>query len=458
MDNVIGRIAKTIDENRLLKRGDSVLVALSGGPDSVALLYLLDRLKGKYRIKLAAAHLDHGIRPESAKERAYCRNLCRKLKIKLHSKKVDVLKLAKKERLTPEEAGRKARYEYFQYLCERFGYTKIATGHHSDDSVETILFNIARGSGLRGLSGIAPRRGNIIRPLIEIEKKEILEWLKDQGIAYILDSSNLSMEYARNRIRRKILPELEKLNPSARQNILRLAENAAEEIEFIDSTVVSIYEKALVKAGKSKIVLDLGVLKDYDLNVKKKVVSEAYGRLSGRFYKPPSRTISRAGEVFGGRNGAKAPLGRDIWIEKSQNRICVFRTGTTRKKFKLAITGITKIPYSDWYFESKILKRSQVKKLKTDPDVALLDNTMMKNVSVRYWENGDRIRPFGMSGKKLLSDIFTDRKISSFERKEIPLVTSGGKIAWIAGVMISDDFKVGKETKEVLRIGLCGLS
>lgn len=458
MDNVVDRIAKTIDENRLLKRGDSVLVALSGGPDSVALLHFLDRLKSKYRIALAVAHLDHGIRPEAAEERTFCQNLCRKLKIKLHSKRVDVLKLSKKERMTLEEAGRKARYEYFQYLCERFDYTKIATGHHSDDSVESILFNIARGSGLRGLSGIAPRRGNIIRPMIEIEKNEILEWLDDQKIAYVLDSSNLSMEYARNRIRRKILPELEKLNPSARQNILRLAKNAAEEIEFIDSTVVSVYEKALVKAGKSKIVLDLGVLKDYDLNVKKKVVSEAYGRLSGRFYRPPSKTISRAGEVFDGRNGAKAPLGLDIWIEKSQNRICVFRRGIRRKKFKLVIPGITKIPYSDLYFDSKPLKRSQVKKLKTDSHVALLDNAKMNDVSIGYWKNGDRIRPFGMSGKKLLSDIFIDRKISSFERKEIPLVTSGGKIAWIAGVMISDDFKVGRGTKEILKIKLCGLS
>ncbi len=458
MDNLVDRIAKTIDENRLLKRGDSVLVALSGGPDSVALLHFLDHLKSKYRIRLTAAHLDHGIRSEASEERAFCKNLCQKMKIKLHSKKMNIGRSAEKEKLTVEEAGRKARYEYFQYLCERFGYTRIATGHHSDDSVETILFNIARGSGLRGLSGIAPRRGNIIRPLIEIGKEEILQWLDDQKIAYVLDNSNLSLEYARNRIRRKILPELEKLNPSARQNILRLAENAAEEIEFIDSTVVSVYEKAVLKAGKSKIVLDLGVLKDYDWNVKKKVVSEAYGRLSGRFYRPPSKTISRAEDVFGGRNGAVAPLGRDIWIEKSQNRICVFRKGIRRKKFKLAIPGVTTIPYSDLYFDSKLLKRSHVKKLKTDSRVALLDNAKMSDVSIGYWKNGDRIRPFGMSGRKLLSDIFIDRKISSFERREIPLVTAGGKIAWIAGVMISDDFKIGRGTEEILRIKLCGLS
>lgn len=458
MDNVVDRIAKTIDDNRLLKRGDSVLVALSGGPDSVALLHLLDRLKSKYRIRLAAAHLDHGIRLEAAEEGAFCRNLCRRMKIEFHSKKTNIPRLAEKERLTVEEAGRKARYEYFQYLCERFGYAKIATGHHSDDSVETILFNIVRGSGLRGLSGIPPRRGNIIRPMIEIEKNEILKWLDDQKIAYVLDVSNLSLDYARNRIRRKILPELEKLNPLARQNILRLARNAAEEIEFINLTVVSVYESALVKAGKSKIVLDLDKLKDYDWTVKKKVVSEAYGRLSGRFYRPPSKTISRAKDVFGGRNGTMAPLGRDIWIEKSQNRICVFRKDIRRKKFKLAIPGTTRIPYSDLYFDSKLLKRSQVKKLKTDSDVALLDSAKMKDVSVGYWKNGDRIRPFGMSGKKLLSDIFIDRKISSFERKEIPLVTAGGKIAWIAGVMISNDFKVGRGTEEILKIRLCGLS
>jgi tRNA(Ile)-lysidine synthase len=458
MDNVVDRMAKTIDENRLLKRGDSLLVALSGGPDSVALLHLLDCLKSKYRIRLAAAHLDHGIRPEAAGERAFCKNLCRELKIKFNSKKADIPKLAAKEKSAVEETGRKIRYEYFQYLCDRFGYDKIATGHTSDDSAETIIFNIVRGSGLRGLSGIAPRRGNIIRPLIEIDKKEILKWLKRQKIAFVSDASNLSLAYARNRIRQKILPELEKLNRSARQNILRLAKNAAEEVEFIDSTVVSIYEKALLRAGKSKIVLDLGKLKDYDPSVKKKMVSEAYGRLSGRFYRPPSRAILRAGEAFGGRNGAKAPLGRDIWIEKSQNRICVFKKAVRRKKIELAIPGTTGISNSDLYLETRIMKRSQVKKLKTHPDVALLDYGKMKKVSVRFWRNGDRIRPFGMKGSRLISDIFTDRKISSFERREIPLVTSDGNIAWVAGVIISDDFKVGMKTKEVLRIRLCGLS
>ena len=457
MSEIVEKVAGTIKKHRLLKRGDTVLVALSGGPDSVALLHLLYELKSKYRISLAAAHLNHGIRRESVGEREFCRGLCRRMKIRFHSKKVDVPALSKKTGLSLEEAGRQARYEYFDSLCRRFGYSKIATGHTADDSVETIIFNMIRGSGLRGIAGIPARRGRIIRPLIDIGKEEIVRWLKANRIEYVIDKTNLSTAFARNMIRNRIIPQLEKLNPQARRNILRMARIAAEEVEFTDSVAVSVFEKALMQAGKSKIALDLGKLRGYDRKLRKRVIGEAYVRLNGSRTRPLSESLERAAGLLDGRNGARAPLGRNIWIEKSHGRIFVFKEAAGRKEILLTIPGTTEIARSDIRLEVEILKRSQVKRLKTDPNTALLDYGRVKNAVVRFWRKGDRIRPFGMRGRRLLSDVFTDRKIPSLNRAETPLVVVDGNIAWVAGVMISDDFKIGPETKEILRIRACGL-
>lgn len=457
MEEIIEKVGETIAHHRLLKRGDSVLVALSGGPDSIALLHLLYELKGKYHISLAAAHLDHGIRPESAEEREFCRNLCRRLKVRFHSKKVNVPALSKKTGLSLEEAGRQARYGYFDSLSQRFGYSKIATGHTADDSVETIIFNMIRGSGLRGIAGIPAKRSRIIRPLIDVGKDEIVRWLKANGIEYVVDRTNLSMAFTRNMIRRRIIPQLEKLNPRARRNILRMAKFAAEEVKFIDSLAVSVFEKALKQAGKSKIALDLGKLKGYDRKLRKRVIGEAYVRLNGSRTRPLSGSLERAAGLLDGRNGARAPLGRNIWIEKSHGRIFVFRDFARRKEVHLSIPGRTTIPDSDVHLEAEILRRSKVRSLKTAPDTALIDHDRVKNAIVRSWRKGDKIRPFGMRGRRLLSDVFSDKKIPSPERAEVPLVVIGGNIAWVAGVMLSDDFKIGPRTKEILRIRACGL-
>jgi len=325
MDKMDVRFARTIANFKMLKKGDAVLVALSGGPDSVALLHLLIDNKDKYGIKLAAAHLDHAIRRESSKDRDFCRKLCQELGVKFYSKRANIPALANKRKQTVEEAARQERYAYFESLATRYGFDKIATGHTADDSVESVIFNLTRGSGLNGLQGILPVRGNINRPLIEIHKSEILRWLKSRKIGYRIDRTNQSLEYSRNRIRRKIIPELERLNNGAAANISRFSKIVSEEIELIDRLTVSAYEKKLAKAGKSKIVLDLAGSKDYDKKLWKKLLLIGYRRLSGQNYAPSFETISAAADVVDGRTGGKAYLGDGIWVEKSKRHISISR-------------------------------------------------------------------------------------------------------------------------------------
>jgi tRNA(Ile)-lysidine synthase len=338
---------------------------------------------------------------------------------------------------------------------ERYGYEKIATGHNADDSVETVLFNMARGAGLAGLAGIPAVRGRVIRPLIELGKAEIIDWLGANGIAYVTDRTNLSLEFARNRIRLRIMPQFEMINRSAAGNIRRLSRNVAEELEFIDSVARSAYKECLIKAGKSKIVLDLGKLNDYHEKLKKKVVVEAYRRLSGEYYRLSSEAQARAEVIMSGRTGARSPLGQGIWIEKSKKAISLFRYSEKRGPVELEIPGTTRIPFLDLIIRSEVLDRSEVRRLKADPDRAYLDRARVDRCVVRFWKSGDKMRPFGMKGRRLLSDIFTDLGIPSHQRRDIPLLVTREKIAWIAGVMISDDFKVGPRTREILSVSLC---
>jgi len=452
------RFLKTVSDYGLLKKGDSVLVALSGGPDSVALLYLLREIRDEYRLKLASAHLDHAIRAKSSKDRQFCRELCRKLKIKFYSRRIDIKKLAKKEKTNVEETGRKVRYDYFNSLCTKYGYKKIATGHTMDDNAETVLSNLARGSGLKGLSGIPAKRGKIIRPLIELRKTEIINWLKDNRIKYMTDPTNRSIKYSRNRIRNRILPQLEAINPEIVKSLSRFSINISEDIELIDKAVVLLYENALIRSGKSKIVLDLQKLSGYDKSLVKKVVVEAFYRLSEARKSPSFELLSRVNETIGGRSGTKSPLVKGIWVEKSQNQISIFKGKSENSqgiRLPLKIPGISRMPACDWEMQTKIIRKTEVKSLKTKPSVALLDNSKIIDPAVRFRKRGDRIKPFGMKGTKLLSDLFIDKKVPSFERNSIPLVVSQNEIAWAAGVIISEDFKVEQATSEVLRIEIC---
>lgn len=452
MADIVDKVEQAVIAHNLLNKGDRVVIALSGGPDSVALLHLLIALRAKFDLDLAAVHLDHAIRPNSAKDREFCSQLCRNLKIKFYSKRMDIPALAKRRRLSLEEAGRKARYAYLESISSQHGYSKIATGHTFNDNIETILFNIARGCGLEGLSGIPRMRGKIIRPLLDLEKDELSSWLRSKKVKFVHDITNRSLVYSRNRIRLKVLPELEKINPAARRNIARLSEIATEELEYLSVRVVSAYEEMLLESGKGKIVLDLGKLVQYDKSLRKKVLLQAIKRSGVETGSISSQSVNRALNIVEGKSGGKAPLGKGILIEKSQGRIAIFIKSSQPGKIALHIPGITKVPAQNCFIEARIIKRDDIESLNKGMRNAYLDLNDMSDMAIRFPQKGDKIRPLGMDGHRLLSDIFIDRKIPEYERETIPLIVSGNEIAWIAGVMISDDFKITEKTQEVLNL------
>lgn len=226
--------AETIKKYNLLQSGDRVVVALSGGADSVTLLDMLNSIKEQYNLTIYAAHLNHNLRGEEAdRDESFCKILCKKYNIELFVKSIDIKLLSKKQKVSEELCGRNARYEFFDELSQKLG-AKIATAHTASDNAETLLFNIARGTSVKGLSAIPPKRGNIIRPLIELTRTQIEEYCSNNNLDFVTDSTNLSDDYTRNSIRHNIIPKLKEINPRLEMSVMHLSENARELSEYIN--------------------------------------------------------------------------------------------------------------------------------------------------------------------------------------------------------------------------------
>lgn len=257
---MLKRVRKTIADSAMLERENHILVAVSGGPDSVALLRVLVLLSFEYELRLTTAHLNHGLRgAEAQREEAFVHSLCAGMGINCISKTVDIRTLRKGSGRSLEEVGREQRYRFLDETAQTCGAKKIATGHHRDDQAETVLINLLRGSGLEGLKGIVPvREGRIIRPLLHIGREEILEFLNREGLPYITDSSNLGLHFLRNRIRHQLIPELTaRYNPAIVRGLSHTAEIIRREDDYLQTVVRQILSRWGVVPGEADILLPL---------------------------------------------------------------------------------------------------------------------------------------------------------------------------------------------------------
>ena len=240
------KILKTISEFNMFGRGDRVLAAVSGGADSVCMLHMLCALKKNLGFELACAHLNHGLRGEAAEADArFVEELCKKLGVTFYVKCVDVAELAKDCKLSTEEAGRKARYDFFNELKEAHGFTRIATAHNKNDNAETVLMRIIRGSGLDGLSGIPyVREDNVVRPLLDVSRQEIEEYCKKYNLEYRTDTTNLENDYTRNKVRNLLIPYIEKeFNSGIIDSLNRLSKNASQDSQFVNDYAKRLFER-----------------------------------------------------------------------------------------------------------------------------------------------------------------------------------------------------------------------
>ena len=269
---ILDKVKNNIIENELIKNGDKVVVAVSGGPDSMCLLDTLNKLKDELNFSICVAHVNHGIRKESDDEKVYVENYCKKYSIPFHYLKVDVPKLSKENKMSEETYGRKVRYDFFEQVRIEENASAIAVAHNLNDNVETVLLNELRGCGLKGLTGMDFRFGYIIRPLLNIEKKDIVLYNNELELNPCIDKTNSEEIYLRNKIRLSLIPYLQELNPNFVENISRMRKILKEDNDFIEQYVDKVFNDTIVEENDDNIIFNYKELMNEHESVQKRVI------------------------------------------------------------------------------------------------------------------------------------------------------------------------------------------
>ncbi len=449
---VVQKALQFIREQELLKNGDSVVVGLSGGPDSTFLLQLLLIIQNIFDIKIYAAHLNHKLRGKEADaDEEFVKGFCKKNKIECLIDKKDVKKIAQEKKQSIEETARIERYKLFNEALQKFKANKIATGHTLNDNAETMIFNFIRGSGVSGLRGIPVKRDNIIRPLLGLTKEEILDFLKKENVPFRVDSTNLEEDYTRNFIRNKIIPLLMELNPalfetlSITSDLLRLLEKyiQTEEAKFEKLFILKKTEKLLrIKIEenvdyKNYLMMDL-IRKKFNLVFNFQIGYEKTKEILSLVKQEKGKTIQVNGKIL---------------ALKESNSILIL-IEPEFEEINFSVTYDSKLQkYYGSYFEFKISSASvKEAKLSDNPLVEFFDADKVKHkLILRNWKPGDKFVPLGMKYSKKVSDILTDAKVPFVFRKQILVLCDGPEIIWLVGIRLSEKYKVTNETKKVIK-------
>ena len=432
-----------INKYKLLNTNDLYLVALSGGADSVVLLSLLK----EHGFNVHAAHCNFRLRgAESDRDEAFCVDLCRQLDVELHRVHFDTRTYADLHKVSIEMAARELRYRWFEQLRQDIGAAGICVAHHRDDSVETVLLNLVRGTGLRGMTGIQPRNGYILRPLLCVSRTEIEAFLAERGQKYVTDSTNLEADVLRNKVRLQVLPLLCELNPAVSENIQRTAENLGEAQEVLD---------AILDNYKDSNVLELSELEKYG--------SSEY--IVFEWLRNYGFNGSQVRQILNADSGGIVHSEQGFDVLKDRTRLIVEKTDVTFQAHRSVISMPSKrivVPEEGTYIldeNRKVRVRKCAVYVSKDPYVATLDaDKVAFPLTIRRVEKGDWMVPFGMKGRKLLSDLMTDLKMNVFEkRRQLVVVDAQGVIVWAVGLRIDHRVAVGDQTKNVLEISFVTL-
>ena len=432
------KVCEYIKKHKLLETNELYLVALSGGADSVALLLLLK--EAGYNVH--AAHCNFHLRGvESDRDEAFCVELCQQLGVELHRAHFDTREYAELHKVSIEMAARELRYKWFDQLRQDMGAAGICVAHHRDDSVETVLLNLVRGTGLRGLTGIQPRNGFILRPFLCVSRAEIEAFLSGRGQKYVTDSTNLEADVLRNKVRLQVLPLLCELNPAVSENIQRTAENLVEAQKILD---------AISDNYKDSNILELSELEKYGSS--EYVVFE--------WLKNYGFNGSQVHQILDADSGGIVSSASGYDVLKDRTRLIVEKTDVTYQAHRNVISMPSKrivVPEEGTYIldeNSKVKVRKCAVYVSKNPNIATLDaDKVVLPLIIRRVEEGDWMVPYGMKGRKLLSDLMTDLKKTVFEkRRQLVVVDSQGIIAWAVGLRTDHRVAVGDQTKNVLEI------
>lgn len=515
---MLNKVKQYIESNRMLSKGEKVVLGVSGGADSVCLFFVLLELRDIYQLELHVVHVNHLIRGEEADaDQEYVKKICKENNVPFHLVKEDVKRYAKEQHLSEEEAGRDIRYQVFEQVRKEYNCDVIAVAHNSNDCAETMLFQLVRGSGLTGLTGIKTKRDRIIRPLLCVTRAEIEQYLGERGIPYQTDATNLQTDYTRNKIRLHVLPYLEKnINSQAISHIVKSTQMLKEVEEFIEKQTIICYNR-LVQCNNGMYYFDREEFLKEDIVIRKTVAREILKNISGQLKDIESVHIEDICALATKGVGKKIDLPYDIVAYNDYKNLILTSSKVAssdkelieRQDYPLINKSIEnfldlankqsgvidladgeKLGYlihtinqyekanildnkrDDWdtnqnvvlAFVNQVCKNSdfyeEYKKSMINTRngyTKCFDYDKIKNaVQLRTRREGDYMQIDAKGGTKKLKSIFIDKKIPQKDRNLIPLLADGNHIMWILGSRISEAYKISESTKTMLIVYLFG--
>jgi len=469
------RVLQFIQQNRLITGGQKILVAVSGGPDSVCLLYTLYRLQTELNISLHVAHLNHQLRgADSEADACYVADLARQLDIPATIEKRDVAGFQAEHRLSPEEAAREVRYRFLSQTAQAVGAAKVAVGHTRNDHVETILLHIIRGTGMRGLRGLQPcltlrfadNTLMVVRPLLETERKETEDYCARLQIIPCLDVSNQTLSFLRNRVRRELLPLLKNYNPGIFESLLRIGRIAQDELALLDAESEKIWRELIRKKGNTVIFNKaqfLALPSALQRHLLRKGIEELLGTLKdieARHIEEVIQALDKpAGKQIILPDGLVFSIEYDCYLMGS-DLVEQIPFPELKKEYGITIPGSIEIP--GWRIEAVVQPPDALPPAGERPGYARenrftacfdLDKTGTM-ITMRARRQGDRFQPQGMSQTKKVSEFMLDARIPKAWRDRIPIICSPQGIIWVAGWRISENVKITAGTRQVLCLSL----
>lgn len=468
-EHIFARVTRTMLDNNMVVPGESVLVGVSGGMDSVSLLWCLVRSAERLSVsRLGVAHLNHGLRgPAADHDMSFVRQLADEYGLPFYGEVADVSGFAEQNRLSTEDAARRVRYDFFDKTAVAHGYDKIATAHHADDNAEQVLMGFLRGSGQTGLSGIPPVRENVIRPFIKLTRAEIKTAAEKAGLEFIVDETNDDTYFLRNRIRHELIPYLQQnYNANLTGNLNRLAEIFRAEAEWLETLIDDAFAGVLLKGKDNSVTISVPRMMAQPRAVQRRLIRKALARVKGDLQKI---TFERVEAVIGCLDKDRfitIQMPDGVEVDKDGDRLTI--GPASDRPEEIVGTGP--------FFSRRVLDRGAGNDsviipeigaridfivvlpevvgnfIENRPDVAFFDlEKLVFPLTVRNVQPGDCFAPLGMKGHQKVKDFFINNKVPRKKRRSCPVVASGERIIWLAGYRTADSVKVTPDTTRVLK-------
>ncbi|MBQ8923776.1 MAG: tRNA lysidine(34) synthetase TilS [Lachnospiraceae bacterium] len=460
MDKFLIKIKEYMNRHNMADKDSRIIIGLSGGADSVCLLRVMKALG----FSITAVHINHQIRGKEADDdEKFCRKLCDELGVEFISFHKDIKAYAAEEGLSVEEAGRKFRYRCFDKVAEKYDDSRIAVAHNKNDMAETIIFNMIRGSGLNGLAGIKPIRGNIVRPLLDTDRNEIEEYLKGLNQSFVTDATNLSCDYDRNRIRHIVIPELLNINDNALTHICEVGFDSGKSYKYLTERTEKLYlslakEERTSDNNIDRVIFDIDGLKDMEDILRGELVYEAMSKIAGRKKDIGRIHVADTLSLIYKETGSSINLIYNMRARRSYGQLIIESNIAERKTYCIDILG-------EGIYEIDGYGTLEISFMDNSDDISIAKNIYTKmadygkikgNLCIRTPQDGDYIIIDKYGNKKKLSRVFIDCKIDRDKRLSWPVIGSGNEIIWAMGLRFSEAYKITDDTSKIVYMNYIG--